>query len=352
MAVNQTRSADWDGLMSSTLENVRGSFADNIWNGRPLHAWLFKKGRRRMVDGGSQIVEPLVYAAGNSGWYGEDDIIDVQKTAGHSAASYDWAALYGTVFITGREKLMNSGKEQAINLLDARVTQASETMKNDLSTAAFADTPASADTMLGLGYLINDEAGDTAGSATVGGISTTSANAPWWESVVKDGTATTGDFGAAGLNTGELVRKAVRTARNEASDSGNDRVDAAFTDLTTYEAVEDSFQAQVRYEDVDSANSGFENVEVSKMPLFWDFDCTAGTVFGINSKYLQVVGHSDRWMEHSGFSKNPLDGTYDSTIGTSVGGVRDAQYDIITSLLQMTTRNRRRHFRINNITIA
>ncbi len=346
MAVNTTRVSDWDGLMSSTLENVRGSFADNIWNGRPLHAWLFKKGRRRMIDGGTEIVEPLVYAAGNSGWYGEDDIIDVQKTAGHSAASFPWAALYGTVFISGREKLKNSGKEQAINLLDARVTQAQETMKNDLSTAAFADTPASADTMLGLGYLINDAAGDGA-NVEIGGIDST-VNA-FWNSTVKDGTPTTGDFGAAGLNTGELVRKAIRTARNEASDSGNDRVDAAFTDLTTYEAVEDSFMQQVRYEDTDSANAGFENVEVSKMPLFWDFDCTAGTVFGINSKYLQVVGHSDRWMQHSGFTKNPLDSTYSG--GGAVGGVRDAQYDIITSLLQMTTRNRRRHFRINNVSL-
>ena len=342
MAVNTTRSADWDGLMSSTLENVRGSFADNIWNGRPLHRWLFDKGRKRMVDGGTEIVEPLVYAEGNTSFYGEDDIIEVQKTAGHSAASFPWAGLYGTVFITGREKLMNSGREQAINLLEARVTQAEETMKSALSAAAFANTPATADTMLGLGHLINNSAGDVALGGTgakVGNID--SAVNSFWNSTVVDGSAYT---------TGEHVRKGIRTARNTASDSGNDRCDAAFTDLSTYEAVEDSFQAQVRYEDVNSANSGFENVEVSKMPLFWDFDCTAGTVFGINSKYLQIVGHKDRWMEHSGFSKNPVDGTYTGA-SSAVGGVRDAQYDIITSLLQMTTRNRRRHFRINGLTV-
>ena len=336
MAVNQTRQADWDGLMSSTLENIRGSFADNIWNGRPLHRWLFEKGRKRMVDGGTEIVEPLVYAEGNTDWYGEDDIIEVKKTDGHSAASFPWAGLYGTVFITGREKLMNSGKEQAINLLEARVTQAEETMKQALSVAAFADKPANSDTMFGLGYLINDAAGDTAAGNVVGNIDS-SAN-DFWQSVVVDGAAFT---------TGEQIRKAIRTGRNEASDSGNDRCDAAFTDLATYEAVEDSMVTQVRYEDVNSANAGFENVEVSKMPLFWDFDCPDGTVFGINSKYLQIVGHKDRWMQHSGFTKNPLDSTY--TANSSVGGVRDAQYDIITSLLQMTTRNRRRHFRINDV---
>ena len=344
MAVNQGRNADWDGLMSSTLENIRGSFADNIWNGRPLHRWLFEKGRRRMVDGGTEIVEPLVYADGNTAWYGEDTIISVQKTDGHSAASFPWAGLYGTVFITGREKLMNSGKEQAINLLEARVTQAEETMKSTLSTAAFADTPASADTMFGLGYLINNAAGDAtavaAGHGHVGGIDTSVGGNSFWQSTVVDG---------SGYTTGEHVRKGIRTARNTASDAGNDRCDAAFTHLSTSEAVEDSFVQQVRYEDVNSANAGFENVEVSKMPLFWDFDCTAGTVFGINSKYLQIVGHKDRFMEHSGFTTNPVDGTY--TTGSSVGGVRDAQYDIITSLLQMTTRNRRRHFRINGLTV-
>lgn len=348
---NTTRSGTWDELLTTTLENVRPSLADNIWNGRPLHRWLFLKGRRRMVGGGVEIVEPLIHGAGNSGWYGESDIMEIEPTTGITAASFPWSSCFASIYITGREKLMNSGKEQIINLLDAKVMQAEESMKDDLSSASFADTPAT-DAMLGLGYLINDAAGDGA-SVEIGGIDST-ANA-FWNSVVKDGTPTTGDYGAAGLNTGDLVRKAVRTARNESSDSGNDRADAGFTDLTTYEAIEDSFVSNVRYEDVDSANSGFENIEVSKMPIFWDFDCPANTVFGINSKYLQIVGHKDRWMSQTPFSVNPVDGTYGTASGaasgTAVGGVRDAQYSIITSLLQMTTRNRRRHFRINNVTL-
>lgn len=358
MAANVERIPDWDELTTTTLENVRkGGFADQIWNGRPLHAWLFKKGRRRMVDGGIEIVEPLVYAGGHTGWYGQDDTLVIKGNDGLSAASFPWASHYGSIYISGREKLQNSGKAARINLLDAKVEQVKQTIQDDMSTAAFADEPSSADVMFGLGYLIDDATGDAAknggSGVNVGNID--SGTYSWWQSVVKDGTPTTGDFGAAGLNTGELVRKAIRSARNAASDASNDRCDAAFTDLDTYEAIEDSYVAKVQYEDVDAANAGFESIEVSKMPLFWDFDCPAATVFGINSKYLQIVGHEDRFMAMTEFSKNPTDTT--TAGGTAVNsasgvsGVKDGQYSLITTYLQMTTRNRRRHFRINNVSL-
>lgn len=350
VAPNTGRSGDWDDLLTTTLENVRGSLADQIWNERPLHAWLFKKGRRRMVDGGVEIVEPLVYAGGHTGWYGADDTLEIKPIEGITAASFPWASHYGSIYITGREKLQNNGKEQIINLLDAKVMQTKEQMSDDLSAAAFADTPSAPEVMFGIGALINDATGDAAGvgAGGVGGIN--AATYSWWNSVVKDGTPTTGDFGAAGLDSGEAVRKAIRSARNEASNAGPDRPDAAFTDLATYEAVEDSYVQKVQYEDVDAANAGFENIEVSKLPLFWDPSCPAGTVFGINSKYLQIVGHSSRWMAQTPFSTNPTDTTALAS-GGSISGVKDGQYSLITTYLQMTTRNRRRHFRINNVSL-
>jgi hypothetical protein len=348
MSANTSRASVWNDLLSTTLENIRPSLAKQIWNERPLHAWLFKKGRVRMEDGGVEIVEPLVYKGGFTGWYGENDTLEIKPIDGLSTASFPWASIYGSIYITGREKLLNNGKEQIINLLDAKVMQTKEQLSDDLSLAAYKNTPGTNE-MLGIGALINNAAGDAAGigAGNVGRIN--AATHAWWNSTVKNG-APGGDFGANGLDTGEKVRKAIRTARNEASDGGADRADAAFTTLKIYEAVEDSFVQKVQYEDVDSANAGFENIEVSKMPLFWDFHCPANTIFGINSKYLQVVGHSDRWMAQTPFSQNPTDTTAAGTAaGGSISGVKDGQYSLITSLLQMTTRNRRRHFRINAV---
>lgn len=354
-APNPNRFSEWDTLLTSTTENVREGFATTIWNGRPLHRWLFDKGRRRMIDGGTEIVEPLLYAGSSVGWHGENDLIEVAPSEGLTSANFGWASVYAPMYISAHEKLKNSGKEQRINLVSVKVEQAMETMKENLAEVAYKDTPGSNE-MLGLGAIINNAAGDDdlghTGAAAVGGIDTQSASAPWWESFVYDGTASSGDFGADGLNSGEVVRKAIRTARNESSDSGSDRVDAAFCDLTTYEAVEDSYQSKVQYEDVDSADSGFENVLVSKLPLFWDFKCPAGTVFGINSKYLQIVGHSDRFMETTPWSKDVWDPAADGVGGGAVGQFRDGQYAMTSAFLQMTTRNRRRHFRLNNISIA
>ena len=346
-APNATRSTEFDELVSTTLDNYRPTLTDNVWNGRPTHYWLFRKGRRRMLDGGNTIVEPLIYAGGQAGFYGQDDIIEITPQTGITAATFDWASVYATMYISAHEKLKNSGKEQIISLTEAKVMQAEETLKDLLADSSYAETPATVDDFLGLGYLINDEAGDTASSNVVGGITTAAAAATWWESVVKDGTPVTGDYGTDGIDTGAVLRKAIRSARNSASDSGSDRTDAAFTPQQEYGAIEDSYVSGVRYEDVEAANAGFENIEVSKMPLFWDFKCPASTVFGVNSKYLTVVGHSDRWMHQSPFSVNPVDSTYSS--GGAVGGVRDGQYSFITAFGNLTVRNRARQFRINNI---
>lgn len=343
MTANTSRASTYDALLSTTLDKYRPTLTDNVFNGRPLHRWLNEKGRRRMLDGGATIVEPLIYGAGEAAFYGENDVLDITPQQGISSATFDWKDIYATIYISGQEFRKNSGEAQILNLLDAKTMQAEETLKDALAQAEYADAPADDNTILGLGALINDAAGDLAASNTgadaIGNIDTQGKN-EFWQSVVLDG---------SDAASGEEVRKLIRSGRNAASDSGSDRCDAAFTDQTTFEAVEDSYVHQVRYEDVDSANAGFENVMVSKMPLFWDFECPDGTVFGINSKYLQIVGHEDAWMKQTPFSVNPVDSTHSSNGAT--GGVRDGRYSIITCMLALTTRNRRRHFRINGIDI-
>ena len=354
MSVNTTRADTFDVLFSTTFDKYRPTLTNNAWDAHPTHYWLNRKGRRRMLDGGPTIVEPLIYGGGHAGWYGENDIVEIQPQTGISAATFDWRSVYATMYLSGKEKLLNSGENQIIALAEAKAMQAEENLGEMLAVSAYKDEPDSADEFFGLGYLIDDHTGDAAKASgagvDVGGIDSTAND--WWRSRVYDGTPTTGDFGAAGLNTGELVRKAIRTARNAASDSTKDKADVAFTTQEVYEAIEDTYVQNVRYEDVDAANAGFDNIRVSKMPLFFDFHCPADTVFGVNSKYLQIVGHKDRWMTASGWSKNPAEGV-DSTYSanSSVGGFRDGQYNVITGLGNMTVRNRRRQFRINNIAL-
>ena len=357
MAANTSRATDFDALISTTLDNYRDTLTDNVFDSRPVFYWLNSKGRRRMLDGGATIVEPLIHAGGQASFYGEWDVLEIDPQEGISAATFDWGQAYASVVISGKEKRQNAGKSQVISLVEAKIMQAEETLKDLFSSAVNLDevTDLTSTDAQGKAYslywhglptLINDYEGDAAANGgngvTVGGIPTGSATNTFWQSKVYDGAS-----GGLDIDTGEKARKAIRTAINESSDGGSDRVDAAFTSLSVFEGVEDSYLPQVRYQDVEAANKGFDTVRVSKVTLFWDFDAMDDTVFGVNSKYLQVVGHKDAWMTNSGFTKNPVDSTY-STSG-AVGGARDAQYALITAQGQMTTRNRRRHFRINNI---
>jgi hypothetical protein len=67
-------------------------------------------------------------------------------------------------------------------------------------------------------------------------------------------------------------------------------------------------------------------------------------VFGINSKYLTLVGHKDRWFKNSGFTDN----TASSHASSGASTITDARYAIITAYGNLTVRNRARHFRMVN----
>ena len=93
----------------------------------------------RKISGGVSIVEPLIYAEGQSGSYGEWDAIQIVPQEGISAAVYPWRQLFATIAISGLEEAQNNGEEMVINLLRAKVMQAEETQKSKLNKMLYAD---------------------------------------------------------------------------------------------------------------------------------------------------------------------------------------------------------------------
>ena len=118
------------------MHNYRKTLTDNIFNGRPLLNYMMSKGRVRTVNGGVSIVEPIIYAEGEAGSYSEWQQLTITPQEGISAAQFPWRQMYATIAISGLEEAQNNGKEQAINLLEAKIMQAEETLKNRLSQAA------------------------------------------------------------------------------------------------------------------------------------------------------------------------------------------------------------------------
>jgi len=350
MALASHTPATWDEILSTTFHNYRKSLTDNIFNSRPLLNFYMSKGRLRTVSGGISIVEPLIYAEGQTQAYtgAGPVLIEPQETA--TAAQFGWKQLAATIIIDALEEAQNNSKEMAVNLLEAKIMQAEETLKSRLNRMLFGTYATqvgetAGQVFTGLPYLIDE-------AVVVGGIDP--ATNAWWKSVVTQG----GAVDAAGLEA------ALRNAYNGSSDAGNDRVDSIFTNAFGFGFYESTLTPQVRYTDTAKANLGFQNLMFKDVPLFCDFDgggtehadtavpalsTTSANYYGVNSKYVGLVVHKDRNFKQSKFTEN-LSGSVTQGGGSATASALDARVSFITTFGEQTIRNRRRCFKVVNVT--
>ena len=283
---------NFDSLLSTTLANYRDQMTDNIFTARPLTNYLMDKGRIRMLDGGTKIVEPLVYGLnGTVGSYSGYDTISLTAQEGMSAAEYDWKQYAASIAISGIEEAKNNGEAAIINLLEAKIMQAEESMREGFNQMFFADgTGNSGKDWNGLGNIVE-------ASGTVGGINRATSGNEFWQSYEEN-------------TAGALTLADMATAYNSVS-VGNDHPDMVLTTQTLFEKYESLLQPQLRYTDAKTADAGFQNLLFKSAPVTYDVHCTAGVVYFLNSKYLTLVGHSGKWFEQTDFVRpENLDARY------------------------------------------
>jgi hypothetical protein len=283
---------NFDALLSTTLANYRDQLTDNIFTARPLTYFLQDKGRIRMLNGGTKIVEPLIYGANSTvkSYSGYDSIALTNQT-GITSAEYDWKQYAASIAISGIEEAKNNGEQEIINLLEAKIMQAEESMREGFNQMFFADgTGNSSKDWNGLANIVS-------ATGTVGGINRATTGNDYWKSYVES-TATA------------LTLAQLSTAYNTVS-VGNDHPDMVLTTQTLFEKYEALLQPQLRYTDTRTADAGFQNLLFKAAPVVYDEHCTAGVVYFLNSKYLTLVGHSGKWFSQTDFVRpEDLDARY------------------------------------------
>ena len=296
--------ANFDALLSTTLANYRSQLTDNVFTARPLTYTLMDKGRIRMLNGGTKIIEPLIYGQNSTvASYSGYDSLALTPQEGISAAEYDWKQYAASIAISGIEEAKNNGEQEIINLLEAKIMQAEESMRESFNQMFFGDgTGNSGKDWNGLGNLV--ESGNT-----VGGIN--SSTYSYWQSK-EENTATA------------LTLAQMSTMYNNVS-VGNDHPDTLLTTQTLFEKYEALLQPNLRYTDTKTADAGFQNLLFKAAPVMYDVHCTAGVFYFLNSKYITLVGHSDKWFSQTEFIK-PED--------------TDARYALIMCYGNLTVRNR------------
>lgn len=300
--------SNFDTLLSTTLANYRKQLTDNIFTARPLTYFLTDKGRIRMVDGGTKIVEPLIYGQNSTvGSFSGYDTISLTAQTGISAAEYEWKQYAASIAISGIEEAKNNGEAAILNLLEAKVLQAEESMKEGFNQMFFGNgTGNSGKNWNGLGNLV--ESGNT-----VGGIDSSDADNTWWRSYEEN-------------TAGALTLAQMATAYNSVS-VGNDHPDMVLTTQTLFEKYESLLTPQLRYTDTKTADAGFQNLLFKAAPVAYDVHAPAGNMFFLNSKYLTLVGHSGKWFAQTDFVRPEN---------------MDARYALIMCYGNLTCRNRAR----------
>lgn len=305
---------NFDALLSTTLANYRAQLTDNVFTARPLTYWLTDKGRIRMVNGGTKIVEPLIYGQNDTVKpYSGYDQITLTPQEGISAAEFDWKQYAASIAISGIEEAKNNGEQEIINLLEAKIMQAEESMREGFNQMFFGDGTDtlgaggtnSGKSWNGLGNLV--ESGNT-----VGGINSASGQGnDWWRSYENN-------------TAGALTLAQMATAYNSVS-VGNDHPDVILTTQTLFEKYESLLQPQLRYTDTKTADAGFQNLLFKSAPIMYDVHCTSGVMYFLNSKYITLVGHSGKWFQQTDFVRPEN---------------MDARYALIMCYGNLTVRNR------------
>jgi len=309
----------FDEILTTTLKNYVPRLTDNIFSARPLFYALTNGQTIRRIGGGAKIVVPVLGKTNaTAASYAGTGTISTSASDGMTAAEFDWKQYAVTVTISGIEEAKNNGEEQIIDLLEGKIFQAQESVIQNMNSMLFG--AASGTDWNG----IQDVVGD---SNTFGGIDSSDGDNAWWRSTIND---------HAEAN---LSLNAMGSLYNSISE-GNDQPTIIITSQLGYEAYEALLTNNVRYTDTDMANSGFQNLMFKGAPVVFDDDIPDGTTAGsgrmymLNTKYIQLVAHSDVWFKPTPFVR-PTN--------------QDAVFSQILCYGQLTASNRKRQGLLDDI---
>lgn len=289
MAVPNT---SWSELAATTIESRTKDLADNFSVSTALLFRLKQKGKQKFWTGGTYILQELEYAEnGTFTRFSDYDQVDISPSDVFTVASFSPKQASVAVSISKMEQLKNAGKEQMIDLLEARISNAERTLMQNIALDCYSDGTASGGKQIGgLNHLIPTD--PTTG--TVGNIN----RALWtfWQPRLYD-------FSGGGLQTGGAITPSsttIQAAMNAAylnTSRGTEHPDLYVFDNTYYGYYWASLQGNQRFVNSKLADAGFENIRFMGADVVFDGGAGGGidanTGFVLNTNYVHLRPHVD-----------------------------------------------------------
>ena len=280
-------------IATTTMLNRSRRIADNVTENNAVLTRLSTKGRIKPFSGGREIIQELSYQEnGTFKYYSGYESLDISPSDVLSAATYAIKQAAVAVTISGLEQIQNSGKEQMIDLLDARMDVSEATMKNQLSAGIYSDGTGSGGKQI-TGLLA--QVSKTPSTGTVGGINR--ANHSFWRNQDEDPAtkpATNADLLTAMRNLW------LSTCR------GSDKADLILADNNTYSLFWSGIQDRQRFtrDGGDMAKAGFSALAFNSADVVADGayggNAPTDTMYFLNTDHIM-------WRPYRGRNMVPLD---------------------------------------------
>lgn len=291
--------ANFSEIITTTLKNRSGVLADNVSENNALLRELRKSGKVKPFRGGQTIVQEIEYQE-NSSYkrYSGYETLNIQASDVFTAAEYDIKQVAVAITMSGLEMIQNSGKEQVIDLLEARIKNAERTMMNNLAADVYSTGTADGGKQInGLQALV----ADSPSTGTVGGINRT--NWTFWRNQTYDasteGSATTASTIQANMN--EAFLKVTR---------GTDKPNLIVADNSYFSLYWSSLQAIQRIQRTDEGNLGFQELMFAGVPVIADGGyggnvptgaaLSSSRMYFLNTNYLYLRPYPERDMKPIG----------------------------------------------------
>ena len=276
-------------IVTTTLRNRSGEFADNVTKDLALLRRLEQRGNIKPADGGRTLVQELEYAENSTfQYYSGYEVLNVAPSEVFSAAEFNWKQAAVNVTWSGLEAdIQNAGREKVIDLLESRIANARRTMANNLSTGIFsAGTGTSGKQVGGLQSLV----ADAPATGTVGGINR--ANFSFWRNQVYDFSDESVTASATTIQAA-MRNLYLNCKRGSAASEAPDFVVAG---TTYFEFFWNSLTTIQRITSDDEATAGFDSLKFRKADVFHDEDCAATRMYMLNTQYIFWRPHRNRNM--------------------------------------------------------
>lgn len=274
-------------IIATTIQSRSGVVADNVTDNNAALRRMNSKGNRKPFSGGNIILQELAFAENaNAQWYSGYEALNIAEQDVISAAQFDIKQAAVGVTMSGLEMLQNAGKEQIIDLIEARVKVAENTMQNLVCAGIYSlGTGSGGKEITGLQAAVADD--PTTG--TYGGID----RATWlfWRNQMFDASV-------AGAATSALNIQGYWNALWASCLRGSDRPDLILTDNNYWRFYMASLQPLQRFTDPSSATLGFPSVKFMDADVVLDGgiggNVPASHAYFLNTKYLFFRPHRER----------------------------------------------------------